>query len=228
MTPIEKFNILAYIYSQKYPKFNIKFKDESRFMKFIGILLFFNKNFMTNYITTIGNTIYFPTQKTIEDDLTLNKLKVLSHELRHIHDSSPWYKAIFYNIGYLFPQILAPFMLLFCIMYWWLGLSLFVIMLLPWPAPFRKMIEIRGYSIDLLVSNIILKKLGANETTRVLVLNQYVYDIDDQFTTSAYYYMWPFGVKRQLSNKIKDITSGKFSQEDEFAEYIQNSIQQVI
>ena len=45
-----------------YPELKVEFKDESKFMKFLGVLLFFNKEFMSNYSTTIGNTVYFPSR----------------------------------------------------------------------------------------------------------------------------------------------------------------------
>ena len=50
--------------------FKIKYKNESLFMKVIGFLLFFNKTFMTNYITTIGSTIYYPSREWCEKNDT--------------------------------------------------------------------------------------------------------------------------------------------------------------
>ena len=41
----------------------IAFKDESFLMKLLGFLLFFTKEFMTRFTTTIGNTVYFPSRE---------------------------------------------------------------------------------------------------------------------------------------------------------------------
>lgn len=61
-------------------------KSESRFMRFLSRLLFFNKAFMTGYVTTIGRTIYCPDGQ-ISDATRL-------HELQHVADYrkyGPWF-----------------------------------------------------------------------------------------------------------------------------------------
>lgn len=57
----------------------IKHKETSDFMKFLGLLLEkINPKFLTNYVTTIGRTIYAP-NADIDDD-------VLTHERVHVFD----------------------------------------------------------------------------------------------------------------------------------------------
>lgn len=186
----------------------IKYKDSSKFMKFLSYLLFFNKSFMTNYTTTIGNTVYFPTQSKIDEAVNNSSLATLCHESQHIYDSKS-YKAIWYYIAYLFPQILAPFMLFFAFISWYLALGLFILFLLPLPAPFRMIYERRGYIINMLIINQIQKEYGVNEGIRKSILLPYIEDVNDQFTSSAYYFMWPFGIKGYLLDRLDDIVSGK-------------------
>ena len=38
----------------------LKIKQKSPIMRLLGIILFFNKNFMDSFITVLGKTIYFP------------------------------------------------------------------------------------------------------------------------------------------------------------------------
>ena len=66
-----------------FPRLEIKYKNESIFMKILGMLLFFNPAFMTSYTTTIGSTIYFPDQRFIVSRETSSSI-ILLHELVHI------------------------------------------------------------------------------------------------------------------------------------------------
>lgn len=126
-------------YFQKHnTNFKVKFKNESNLMKVLGFLLFFNKNFMETTTTTIGNTIYFPSQHYYNSDKR-RTIRVLSHEWIHILDYNTDKLFVF---KYLFPQILSIFALLSFINLWFL---LFLIFLLPLPAPFRVKYEMRGY-----------------------------------------------------------------------------------
>lgn len=218
VTSYEKFNALVTIYNQQYPKLKIKYKSESLLMKIIGFIIFFNRSFMTKYITTIGSTIYFPNKQELENEKSNKYLKILTHEVQHIHDSNGFWKSLAFNLGYLFPQSLAPLMLIFCAIYWWLGLILFAIFLLPLPAPFRKYLELRGYCISLFMSNMTMA--GSSPTYRKLILQQYIYDINSQFTTGAYYFMWPFGVKTDLEDAIDDIVNERYQEKNKFAAYV--------
>lgn len=165
------------------PQFNIAFKDQSRFMRFLGTILFFNKRFMTEYITTIGYTIYFPNQKNYEEN-PARTMNILTHEFVHMMDYSK-YKFLF-TLSYLFPQCLCVLSLLSLLAIWfsnwWLLSLLFLLCLLPIPAYFRSHWELRGYTMDM--------AFNYWDTNNKNTLNPTLYL--DEFTGSGYYYMWPF------------------------------------
>jgi uncharacterized membrane protein YphA (DoxX/SURF4 family) len=180
----------------------IKYKNESLLMKIIGFLMFFNKDFMTKYITTIGGTIYIPKNiTTFEDKL----LPVLSHEYVHIIDSID---DKLYNIKYLFPQILAPLMLFFGFLNWWLAASLFIIMLAPLPSIWRKRYELRGYQMSIFALDCIYKEMGMPEAARKQYLKLMAEYYNKQFTGAGYYFMWAFGVEKELDETVDKVISG--------------------
>src|SRR5271169_3622060 len=93
--------------SKKYfPKLQIKYKDESWGMRLISKLLIFNHGFMTHYTTTVGDTIYFPSERFVKCH-PISSSVVLLHELVHLHDQKRIGKIPF-ALTYLFPQILVP------------------------------------------------------------------------------------------------------------------------
>ncbi len=85
----------------------IKFKKKgsSLLMKIIALLLSpFTTDFLYNYWTTIGSTIYVP-DKTILDDTFYEKHEnIIIHEFQHIKDHKKYH--ILYNITYLLPPVL--------------------------------------------------------------------------------------------------------------------------
>lgn len=183
---------------EKAPNFEVKFKDESKFMKLLGMILFSNKFFMTNYITTIGQKVYWPSKEHYESNPE-SSFKVLAHEAVHIFDSMK--TPIQFNLGYLFPQILALPMVLFPVLItlvacsvlspWWLLSLLLLVFLAPIPAPFRKKSEVRGYGMTLRVS---MWRYGS-------ISNYMFQKIVDNFTGPNYYFMWPF--KKQVEKELK-------------------------
>jgi len=158
----------------------VKSKKNSLLMKFLNKLLFFNTNFM-DYTTTIGNTIYTDNYKG----------DVLCHEYIHIYDYSNKGK-IKYFLMYLFPQILALFALLSFFSLWFL---LFLIFLLPIPSPTRTKIELRGYAGNILYWR--SQKLVPSE--------EYYYWISKQFSSFAYYKMWPWMSVKMLKKELNSI-----------------------
>lgn len=176
---------------ERVPSFKIKFKNESTFMKILGKLLFFNKGFMTNYITTIGTTVYWPSRERFEQ-YPLGSFLTLAHEYVHIMD----YKRhpVLFPLGYLFPQIkaiLALLAILAVVSPWFLLALLFLLALAPWPAPHRKWAEMRGFGMS------VKARAWLGWTISEDRMNRYV----EQFTTSAYYFMWPFAkcVRKELT-----------------------------
>lgn len=82
--------------------FSVKFKDESRYMGFLAVLLYpFNDQFMTRFTTTVGTTVYFPSRNELAKRWG-NYARVLAHEWVHIWDSERG--ALRFKLGYMFPQ----------------------------------------------------------------------------------------------------------------------------
>lgn len=166
------------------PNFEIRFKDESKFMKLLSKLLFFNKSFSTNYVTTIGEKVYWPTRKSY----TPNSYFTLAHEFVHIMDYKK--SPIKFILGYSFPQILSLPFLLLPLLVWFVPIAYllpFALFLLPLPSPTRTYYELRGYGMT------IKSKLWNK-------INPDINHISKNFTSSNYYYMWPF--KNNIISKL--------------------------
>lgn len=209
--------------TEKTPSLRIKYKDQSLFMKILGKLLFFNPKFMIDYITTIGDTIYFPSKTKLESCHNYSQIVVLTHEYQHISDSQGFFKKFWYNISYLFPQILfVPFLIAAIISIFFsniVGIVLFIltfISLLPFPAPGRKYWELRGYTMSLLMMAAIHDKLygNTNNDIKLTTLSSQAQYYNSQFTSAAYYFMWPAGVIKELQSVKQDIISGKIFEKD--------------
>lgn len=178
-------------HAQQYvPKFKVAFKNESLLMKFLGVLLFFNKGFMTQYITTIGYTVYVPTEQQYKANPEMY-LDVLTHEFVHMMDYKK-YKLLF-SLSYLTPQLLAVFSLLSLLAIHhssaWLLSLLFLGFLAPLPSYFRMHWELRGYTMS-----------------AAFALWRYGYapspvDYLDRFTDSGYYFMWP--LKKNMTDRLQ-------------------------
>ena len=68
------------------PKFEIRYKDESLFMKFLAVLVWiFNRRFMTDYTTTVAPKVYFPS-RAWADANPRRVWKILAHEYVHLHE----------------------------------------------------------------------------------------------------------------------------------------------
>jgi hypothetical protein len=161
-----------------------KFKDESRFMRFLGVVLLFNKKFMTSYTSVIGDTVYFPSKKWMQENDD-RAASVLCHELVHIDDGKRVGKLTF-TLSYLFPQLLALFALsAFVVGPWAL---LFLVFLGPWPAPVRSFWELRGY----MMTDIVRMRQSGEYSRLEWIMSQ--------FTSSAYYFMWwsPKHIKNEI------------------------------
>lgn len=207
--------------SQRHPV-QIRYKNESNLMKLLGFLLFFNKEFMTRYITTIGNTVYFPSEAfVIEHDLALRS--VMAHEFYHIEDANRTGK-LFWGFLWLMPlplfllSLLAILAVVWPFMIWFLVCLVF---LLPWPAYWRKKYELGGYTMTLFMLNEQMKEHGVTLSNRRVELGETAEVIDkNQFRSSYYYFMWPFGVKKELQSAIESILSGDILDTDEVFKFV--------
>jgi hypothetical protein len=184
--------------AQKYfPTFQIKYKDQSSLMKFLGTLMFFNPSFMTNYTTTIGNTIYFVSENDVKNN-EIDSCVTLLHETVHMYDQKRLGRFLF-SISYLFPLILFPFAALLFLLSWKIALPAMLFFLLPLPAYWRMNYERRAYMVSLYACN----KLGFN-----LQVNEAIYLHACQGT--GYYFMWPFSnLKVDFDQAIQNIEKGQ-------------------
>jgi hypothetical protein len=104
------------------PEFKLKYKDESLFMKLLGLLTYpFNQAFMEGFITTIGMSVYFPSRSSL-DGRGDGAAATMAHEFVHMWDSKKqWLR---YNLGYLSPQILfIPLLAAFAIVGSWIPVA---------------------------------------------------------------------------------------------------------
>lgn len=163
----------------------IKFKNESRFMKVLGVLLFFNPKFMTRFITVIGKTVYFPSRHRLEKNPD-GAAQVLCHELVHITDEQQ-VGSLLFRLSYLFPQCFALLALLTIVAGPWP--LLFLLFLVPLPAPFRTFWELRGYA----VTDAVVHRAAGRFTSKSWMAGQ--------FTTGSYFFMWPFAA--DIENRIE-------------------------
>ena len=200
------FNLFLNELKKSFPKLKIKYKNESWLMTILAKILFFNQDFASGYITTIGNTVYFPTQESINKN-ELSAIATLAHEAVHIYDSSK-YTHILFSLLYLLPQLLAILALpLYFVIGWWGLLAL--VFLAPWPAFFRKKFELNGYKMTLFMMNELYVHLGYDKHYREAELKELAGKIDSQnFQGSGYYFMWPFGVRNELNNFVDSVISG--------------------
>jgi hypothetical protein len=196
--------------AQKYfPDLQIKYKDQSWFMKLIGKLIyFFNKSFMTSYTTTIGSTVYFPTESFVKVR-PVSAAVVLLHELIHVYDAQRLSKPIFYFL-YLFPQILALFCLPLFLVSWKIALPLVLLFAAPLPAYFRMQFEKRAYLTSLYAIN----KLATQLSFKPLLATQEQVFIN-RFKDSSYYFMWPFNnLQKDFDEAVVKIRAGQRPYED--------------
>ncbi|MEL7064628.1 MAG: hypothetical protein AAFP00_12885 [Bacteroidota bacterium] len=180
---------------QQVVPFQIKFKDESWEMQVLNVfIVWFNPHFMTSFTTVIGNTIYFPTQSYIAHN-PQSAMRTLAHETVHLLDAEE-HGYVRFSLSYLFPQILASGVLLFP----FIGLYslLFLLFLLPIPAPLRAKYEARAYAIDVLTS---LPSQRSDAIERIV----------DLFEGWDYYRMFPFReqTEEQLMHWVQEAEAGR-------------------
>lgn len=190
-----------------FPDLQVKYKNDSLFMKFLGTLLFFNKEFMKSYTTTIGSTIYFPSKKFVELKGNYSKV-ILLHELVHIKDSTIIGKLLF-NIQYLSPQIFILFALPMLLISWKISLF-FLLFGLPFPSYYRMNLEKRAYLSSLYVEKKLADKHGYEPE-----LERHAKYYIGQFKGSYYYFMWPFSnIDKEFADAIILINNGKRPYDD--------------
>lgn len=191
-----------------YPNVNLAFKDESKFMKLISKLMFWNKDFMTRFTTVIGDTIYFP-NKTFLTARPVSSVITLLHETVHIYDAHRLNKLLFYFL-YSTPQSLLLLLPIILFLSWKLSL-LFIIFALPIPSYFRMKYEKRAYMASLYTMNVLNKKYNYNIDLKA----QKDFYLEN-FKDSSYYFMWPFSnIDKEFEDALVKMQSGERPFEDE-------------
>lgn len=191
------FNDLVTKAQTYFPNLQIKYKDQSTFMKFLGTLMFFNPGFKTQFITTIGNTIYWPNEQFVQDNPRAVS-EIFIHECTHMYDEKRVGSAPF-TLGYLFPQLLAlPMLFLLFVLSWKIVVPLALLCLAPWPAPFRALFERRAYFTSMLVG------YKLYNWDPVASAPHYA----ENFKNSSYYFMMPFGQDQVFAQEAANIKAG--------------------
>lgn len=206
---------------QHFPDLQIKYKDQSTFMKILGKLLFFNPSFMKTYTTTIGSTIYFPSKTFLKLQPAMMTI-ILLHELIHVNDAQKLPKYVF-EFLYLFPQIISLLLIPLLLVSWKLFLPLIILFALPLPAYFRMIYEKRAYLVSLYVTNKLNQKY---QLTNTLEENKNLYL--SQFKSGAYYFMWIFpSLDQKFNDGLKKILNNERPFDDNVFDIIDSLIEKV-
>lgn len=152
----------------------VAFKDESKLMKCIAKLLFFRPDFLTETVTTWGDTLYYPSRQWLAQNPEQG-WRELAHGLIHISDIRRVSLPL-YVLSYLFPQSLSLLALGFAYNPCFL---LSLVFLLPWPAPFRKHWEMRATAMSMAT-----EVWGGKEPSVTVAVSR--------FSGRHYYWCWPF------------------------------------
>ncbi len=179
----------------------VKPKSQSKLLKLIRpVVELFNDKFWTDYITTIGNTIWVP-DGWLDKGTTKDRLKTVAHEVIHIKQANEQ-TALLHGILYLFPQVLALFSLLAFLAIpfgtAWLYALLCLVFLAPIPAPFRYKKELEAYR----VTTLFFTQVWSSSPSMIRWAHK---NITDNLSKADYYYCWPFPSKilEDLTNTSK-------------------------
>lgn len=182
----------------------IRFKDKSWTMRLLGRLTPWDSGFMQRP-TTVGTTVYFPSQKWVDQNAQTAWMQ-LAHELVHVGD----YRRLGwrFHAAYAMPQLLAVFSLMTFVFYsWWP--ALFLLFLLPIPAPWRMQFEMRAFAMTL-ATHFWLNGGGIPQEMKAKIARN--------FTGPRYYWAWPFkkAVKKRIGRWTKKILCGELLTNPEF------------
>ena len=181
-----EFDNLKEAISSKIPNFSIKYKNESLVQRIIGLLVYlFNPGYMTHITTTASPVVWFPSKEYVEEDYH-RAFNILAHEFVHLTDQIG--STVWFDIKYMFPQILGVLGLLGFLGFawsWCFWLFFLLAFALPLPAPWRAASELRGYAMSM-----------ACEFWFYGYISQQTKDfIAKNFYGSTYYFMSPLASK---------------------------------
>ena len=164
-------------------------------MRLLAKLLFFRKDFLTESVTAWGGTVYFPSAAWCRTHPDL-AWQGLAHALVHVSDYHRVTPPV-YALSYLFPQCLAP---LAVGAFWHSWMGLFLLALLPWPAPFRKHWEVRATAMTM-----------ATEVWQGRPLSEPPEEALHRLAGPRYYWCWPYrdALRRELHRWLVSIKARK-------------------
>lgn len=204
-----KLRLLEGAIKKRIPQFEVRWKNKgpgSAGQKVISRLIWlFNRQYMTEYISTFYPRVYWPSSLDYWKN-PASSLETLAHEGVHLfdgHDHRFWF-----GFSYLLPALFALLSLGALAAIWasnWFLLFLAALAcLLPLPAYWRMRWELRGYAMSMAVDA--WRNGSVTAATKRMTL--------DNFTGSAYYFMWPFrkGMERRLDEAEKSIHNGDILQ----------------
>lgn len=202
MSPDEaRLKVLENRISQHIQGFRLGWKDKAKSQRTIGALLFCNRRYMTDYVSTFYPVVYWPTEKGYREN-PWGSFKILAHEYVHLSDAKR--HGGWFSFSYIMPHwlvLLSLFSFLSIWMSnWWLMSLVATVFALPWPALWRMRWELRGYTMTLAVNA--WKHGGVTPETLDWIVKE--------FTSGSYYFMWPFknGMRKRLERKVRAIHNG--------------------
>lgn len=152
MNDLDILDDLVATIKSRLPKFEVKYKNENLFQRFLGFIMFFNRAYMTQYTTTMFGKVYFTSRAWVEAN-PKSAWKILAHEYVHLLDGRD--RPVMFPLSYAFPQISALGSLLALGAFWtpWALLALvFLVALAPWGSKGRTRAEMRGYAMTMAVN----------------------------------------------------------------------------
>ena len=196
--------LLEHQIKQAIPGFEVRWKNKGKgsgWQKFIGILMFFNRGYMKDFISTFFPYVYWPTEEGYRKDAR-RSFKTLAHEYVHLWDDKE--HRGWFAFSYILPHWVALLSLfaLLAIWFsnWWLMSLVALVCALPLPAYWRRKWELRGYAMS----------MACNAWKHGDVSDGTLNWVQAQFTGGAYYFMWPFkkAMRRRLEGVVQKIHSG--------------------
>ena len=184
------------------PEYKIVYKTDSRLMRCLGWLMFFNKSFMTDFTTTLGHTIYLTNQQYAKLHPVTVKVTI-AHELVHVKDYERLGGLLFVLL-YGCPQIFAPLAILLALFCpWWIAALWAVLCLSPVPAYFRMQLEKKAYTFSIYALYLLNTKYGFN-----IDFEKNIDNFAENFTKSNYYFMWPMFSKDYFNVALSEMKAG--------------------
>lgn len=163
----------------------VAYKQGAPWAQRVANLPFFGPSFL-NETTLLGTTIYLPSTAWCRQNPEA-AWKVLANRMVVAEAVRRWTPPVFFLL-YLFPQSLAPLAVLALWKSpWWL---LALLAFLPWPAPFRKAVEMRAAAMTMAAD---YWSGGACLPSPAMIR---------RFTGRERYFMWPF--RRQVNQELLD------------------------